>query len=131
MGYPGSHNSSIGSHAMLTEAFQGELVYPNRPAHYFYLDLPEEEQKYWVSKLRPHSKATKFQPSRGAAYMSIPSWYLICEDDNAIPSFAQEAMVKSAKDAGADVTVERMKSSHSPFLSHPEETADFLIRAAS
>lgn len=112
-------------------SLKGDLVYPNDGAHHFYLDLPEEDQRHWVSKLRAHSWATKAEPSRGAAYMTIPSYYLICEDDNAIPLVAQEAMTQAAKDAGADITIERMKSSHSPFLSHPKETAEFLMRAAS
>jgi len=84
-----------------------------------------------MSKLKAFSKASLYLPTIGAAYKAIPSNYLICEDDNAIPPFVQEEMVKAAQDAGADMKFERLKSSHSPFLSHPEETVDFLIRAVS
>ena len=63
--------------------------------------------------------------------MTISSTYLICEDDAAIPVFAQEAMVKQAQEAGAPLTSERMKATHSPFLTHPEETAEFCIKALS
>jgi len=110
---------------------QGDVVYPNDPIHHFYQDIPEPDQKYWASKLTAISMSSINLPTTGAAYKAIPSHYLICEDDNAIPSFAQEAMVKAAQEAGADMKVDRMKSGHSPFLSHPEETADFLIKAAS
>ncbi|KAK6000020.1 hypothetical protein QM012_004008 [Aureobasidium pullulans] len=108
---------------------QGDLVYVNNPAHHFFQGLPEDEQHHWVSKLKPHSRATKRDPSRGAAYMTIPSVYLICEDDAAIPVFAQEGMVKQAHEAGAPLTSEKIKAAHSPFLTHPKETAEFCIRA--
>ncbi|KAG9959903.1 alpha/beta-hydrolase, partial [Aureobasidium melanogenum] len=109
--------------------FQGDLVHVNNPAYHFFQGLPEEEQQYWISKLKPHSKATKCNPSRGAAHMTIPSVYLICEDDAAIPVSAQETMVAQAQEAGAPLTSQRMKAAHSPFLTHPEETAEFCIRS--
>ncbi|KAG9952335.1 alpha/beta-hydrolase, partial [Aureobasidium melanogenum] len=108
---------------------QGDVVHANDPAHFFFQGLSEDEQKQLASLLKPHSKTTFCDPSRGAAYMTIPSAYLICEDDAAIPVFAQEAMVKHAQEAGAPLTSERLKSAHSPFLTHPQETAKFCIRA--
>ncbi|KEQ62008.1 alpha/beta-hydrolase [Aureobasidium melanogenum CBS 110374] len=108
---------------------QGDVVHANDPAHFFFQGLSEDEQQQLASLLKPHSKTTFCDPSRGAAYMTIPSAYLICEDDAAIPVFAQEAMVKHAQEAGAPLTSERLKSAHSPFLTHPQETAKFCIRA--
>ncbi|KAH0024829.1 alpha/beta-hydrolase, partial [Aureobasidium melanogenum] len=110
---------------------QGDVVHANDPVHHFFQGLPAEEQQQLASNLKPHSLATNRDPSRGAAYMTIPSVYLICEDDAAIPVFAQEDMVKHAQEAGAPLTSERLKSAHSPFLTHPEETAEFCIRAIS
>jgi pimeloyl-ACP methyl ester carboxylesterase len=63
--------------------------------------------------------------------MTIPSVYLICEDDIAMPVCVQENMVRQAQDAGAPMTSERIRCGHSPFLSHPEETANFMMKAAS
>lgn len=48
-----------------------------------------------------------------------------------MPVVAQEAMVKAAKDAGAEFTTERLDCGHSPFLVKPRETAEFLMRAAA
>lgn len=62
--------------------------------------------------------------------MEIPSWYLLCEDDLAIPAIAQEMMATGMKEAGGDVQVERIKSSHSPFLSQPDVVVDWIRRAA-
>ncbi|KAE8449320.1 hypothetical protein EG329_008221 [Mollisiaceae sp. DMI_Dod_QoI] len=96
----------------------------------FYNDLAPDQPSYWASQLLPHSYATKFQGTKSVAWKKIPSSYLICEDDNAISPFVQEAMVKQCQDEGAEMDVERIKSGHSPFLSKVNETADFLRRAA-
>jgi hypothetical protein len=56
---------------------------------------------------------------------------LICEDDDAITVFIQEATLKAFQDSGADVMTERAFNSHSQFLSKPDEVVGFLKRAAS
>jgi hypothetical protein len=54
----------------------------------------------------------------------VPSTYVVCELDNAIPVPAQEAM---AEHAGA---THRLRSDHSPFLTDPDAVAE-LIRAVA
>lgn len=93
--------------------------------------MEPDEQKLAESRIRPHAYATKLAPTTGAAHLKIPSTYLMCELDVAIPIAAQEAMVKGAQDGGAvDFTSERIKTGHSPFFVRPKETAEFLLRAA-
>lgn len=67
-----------------------------------------------------------------APWMDVPSSYLICELDNALPPAMQEGMVSAAKavEPKSFGHVERLEASHSPFLSRPKETAAFLERAA-
>ena len=60
-----------------------------------------------------------------AAWRELPSSYLLCEQDQALPVPAQEAM--SARTS----IVERLASGHSPFYSHPGEVAAFIARAAA
>ena len=55
---------------------------------------------------------------------------MVCEDDQTVPVQAQDAMIAGMVEAGAEVVVERVKSSHSPHLSQPEFIAAFLRRAA-
>ncbi|KAH8816047.1 hypothetical protein F5884DRAFT_774707 [Xylogone sp. PMI_703] len=105
-------------------------IFPRDPTNMFYNDLPEDQQKYWVSTLRPHSFATKGIGSKSCAWRFIPSRYLLCENDNAIPLPLQEAMVKECQDNGAEMETERIASSHSPFLSHPDEFVAFIRRTA-
>jgi pimeloyl-ACP methyl ester carboxylesterase len=105
-------------------------VTPKTPEEIFYHDLPHSEAAYWSSKLRKHSYATLSVGASSAAWRTITSTYLICEDDRAIPVFVQEAMVKACQDTGADMKTERLFASHSPFLSKPDEVVSFLRRAA-
>jgi len=76
-----------------------------------------------------------------AAWKDIPAWYLICKRDNAVKLDVQRAFVKEARDyldqeGGAGTGEKNLKSeeidtSHSPFLSRPEETAAFIEKAAT
>ena len=67
-----------------------------------------------VSQLGYQSYASMRQPLTETAWETIPSTYVVCEDDNAIPVALQEQMAQRADD------VQRMSTSHSPFLSQPE-----------
>jgi pimeloyl-ACP methyl ester carboxylesterase len=85
-----------------------------------------------VSQIQPHSLATiqgDQAKTRSAAWRKIPSAYLICEQDNAIPAQGQEAMALGVREAGGTIDIERIPSSHSPHLSQPGVVADFLRRA--
>lgn len=100
------------------------------PVNGFYHDLPEDEGEYWKSKLVRHSYATFNAGAPSAAWRTIPSRYLVCEDDRAIKPEIQEFMVKTSQALGAKMEMERVFSSHSPFLSKPDETVGFLRRTA-
>jgi len=65
-------------------------------------------------------------PTTGASWKTIPSSYLLCEQDRAIPAEAQEAMVDAARELGAIVEIVRLDSGHSPFLSKPKETVEWI-----
>lgn len=59
----------------------------------------------------------------------MPVWFLSTTEDKALPVEAQRMMVQGARDAGADVSVREVESSHSPMLSRPEETVGFVLEA--
>ncbi len=93
------------------------------PERVFYNTSPPEAAAAAAARLRPHTTASFTQPVRTAAWRSVPSTYVICDRDQAIPVPAQEAMSANAG------TVLRMDSDHSPFLTDPERTAE-IIRGA-
>ena len=99
----------------------------------FYNDLPDDVAASYTSKLRSHSYQTFHSPLTVEPFRQIPSAYLVCEKDNAIPVQAQDGMIAQAK-AIAPTSfdlVERLDASHSPFLSQPGKVAEFLERAAA
>lgn len=62
-------------------------------------------------------------------YKDIPSYYIFCEKDNALPISAQQAMVQRARET-IEVTTEALECGHSPFLVMPQETARIIRKWA-
>jgi hypothetical protein len=106
---------------------QGDYMRAERSNEIFYNDLPEDEATKWTSKIQYHATGAFFTPQAYSAFKFIPSTYVICELDNAIPVAFQEMM---ATQPGADMVIEKLKASHSPFLSMPEDTSNIIRRAA-
>jgi pimeloyl-ACP methyl ester carboxylesterase len=73
-----------------------------------------------VARLGRQSLASVTQPLTQAAWRTVPSTYILCEQDMAIPLPLQEAMATRAERAV------RLRSGHSPFLSQPAELARVL-----
>ncbi|MCJ1460752.1 hypothetical protein MMC28_011134 [Mycoblastus sanguinarius] len=63
------------------------------------------------------------------AWQHIPTTYLRTQDDQVLFPDWQERQIMAARDAGASLTVETFKSSHSPFLSIPGEMVAAVERA--
>ncbi|KAL8732131.1 MAG: hypothetical protein Q9181_004046 [Wetmoreana brouardii] len=81
-----------------------------------YNDLPSSEAASWASKLVAQSyrvQSTKL--TRTAAWHFVPSTYLICENDQAVPPPFQETFATTAK-----AHIERCDSGHSAQLSQPQ-----------
>ena len=90
----------------------------------FYNTCAPEIADAAAARLRPHTIASFVQPVRSVGWRDVPSTYVICDLDHAIPVPAQEAM---SAHAGA---TQRLQSDHSPFLTDPDAVAD-LIRAVA
>jgi pimeloyl-ACP methyl ester carboxylesterase len=88
-----------------------------------YADCGREVAASAAARLSRQSVAAIATPQTAAAWQSVPSTYLICGADRAVPPPAQEAMAARAG------TVHRVDSSHSPFLSRPDEVADIVLHA--
>jgi pimeloyl-ACP methyl ester carboxylesterase len=99
---------------------RGDRVLVQTPAEVFYNDVSPELTARSVARVAAHSLAAFDQPQTNAGWKSVPSTYVIAEQDQAIPVFAQEAMAQRAGE------VLRMDTGHSPFLSQPEALAQLL-----
>lgn len=71
-------------------------------------------------------KAVFDQAVDSAAWQSIPSWYIVSQEDHAINPELERFM---AKRIGAKTT--EIKSSHLSYISHPKEVANLIIKVAS
>jgi len=129
----GSLMAGLGHKNLPWFIIEGDVVNPAGPEEVFYNDLPAAEAARWSRALKPHSYSTFKSTTTVEPWQTIPSAYLFCENDNAIPIQAQQAMVAMAKQKAPKSfdMVQWCVSGHSPFLSKPDAVADFLIDAAT
>jgi pimeloyl-ACP methyl ester carboxylesterase len=95
-----------------------------RTEEVLYADCPAEVAAAAGARLTRQSVAAISTPLSAAAWKTVPSTYVICDEDRAVPPPAQEAMAARAG------SVRRLPSSHSPFLSRPDEVAEIVRDAA-
>lgn len=62
--------------------------------------------------------------------MKIPSAYLACEEDRAMPLAVQQLLVHRAQQRGAEIETEKINASHTPWLSKTDEVVAYLRRQA-
>jgi pimeloyl-ACP methyl ester carboxylesterase len=93
------------------------------PTPLFYNDCDEATAAAAAARLRPLSRLAIDQPVRAVAWRDVPSTYVICDRDGAFPVPAQEAISQNA------TRVERLDTSHSPFLSQPDAVARIILGA--
>jgi len=99
-------------------------VEAGRPDEIFYNDCTAEDAAAAAAKLDAQLEESFMQPLRSVAWRDVPTTYVICDQDNAIPVFAQEHMAQHAGD------VRRLDSSHSPFLSMPDRVVEIISELA-
>lgn len=98
----------------------GYTLLPDEPRRVFYGDCQPDVAARAEAALVPHRKDAFRQELRAVAWREVPSTYVICELDNAIPPAAQERMSAHAH------AVHRLESSHSPFLSRPADVCAII-----
>ena len=105
----------------LDEAAGSHLA--QRSEEVLYGDCSPEVAADAKARLSRQSVAAIATPQTQAAWQSLPSTYLICDEDRAVPPPVQEAMSARA------TTVRRVPASHSPFFSRPDDVADVVLQA--
>jgi pimeloyl-ACP methyl ester carboxylesterase len=91
----------------------------------FCADAPIDEANVAAVSQKPIAGSAFAASLTVAAWQTIPSWYMVGTQDQAIPAESERAM---AKHIGAH-TVE-IDSSHTPFISHPHAVARLIEEAA-
>lgn len=87
-------------------------------------DLPEGEKTKWLATIKPQPAEGWDDTVRYTGWKDVPSIYLICEGDNALPVPLQEQL---AGLAGSEI--QRCSAGHLAMLSQPEAVVG-VIQAA-
>lgn len=91
-----------------------------QPGEVLYNDVAPHLAQQSIASLGRQSLTSVTQPLTQAAWHTVPSTYILCEQDMAIPLPLQESMATRAQ------RTVLLHSGHSPFLSQPAELARIL-----
>jgi len=100
------------------------------PVQLFYADVKPDRAKKMEALLVRQSGSAMTDAVTYPAWQHIPTTYLRTQDDRVLFPDWQERQIEAVRHAGASLTVETFKSSHSPFLSMPGEMVTAVERAA-
>ena len=89
-------------------------------------DATADEAAIMAAVQKPLSIASFTEKEGVPAWKHIPSWYLLCTDDQMIPPPAQEFLAKRMK-----ATQRSVASSHAAFMAHSQEVANIIIEAVT
>ena len=90
----------------------------------FCADAPVDTAEVMFATQRPLSLAALTESATAAGWKTKPSWYLVSENDNAIPPGAERFM---AERMGA--TTKSLSGSHTVFVARPVAVAEFIAKA--
>ncbi len=93
----------------------------------FAADVSEKEASLMAATQRPITEAALNETSGAPAWKTIPSWFIFGQLDKNIPAAVHAFM---ARRAGAKESVEVKGASHVVMVSHPDEVAAMIERAA-
>lgn len=89
-------------------------------------DLPTRQTRVMAVAQRPVHGTVLAQSVPAAAWRTIPSWYLVAQDDRAISPQLERFYARRMKAKTSEI-----KSSHLPFISHPQRVAALIVEAAT
>ena len=92
----------------------------------FCADVPAGEARIMAATQKPLASVTFGQSVPSPAWKTIPSWYLVSQEDQAISPDLERFY---AKRMGARVS--EIKASHCAFISHPQEVTRLIEQAAT
>jgi pimeloyl-ACP methyl ester carboxylesterase len=95
-------------------------------ADLFYGGCDPETQRAAIERLRPMPVPPFVEPVAGVAWHTIPSTYVVCAQDGALPPELQRDVLAPR----LAETIE-LEASHSPFYSQPETVAELIAARAA
>ena len=118
--------SDLGTALMPPDAAGFLYIDPAKFHDVFAADLPLRLTRVAAATQKPIAGAIFGQSNPAAAWKSIPSWYLVSQQDHAINPDLERFY---ARRMGARTT--EIKASHVAFISHPRAVAKLIVEAAT
>ncbi|KAF5635577.1 signal peptide-containing protein [Fusarium sp. NRRL 25303] len=100
-------------------------VEASTPEKIFYNDMSPEQVAAVVPALKPHSYQVFHTPLTNEGWRQVPTTYIYCSLDAAIPIHIQKMMVEETA-KGVDINTEEINAGHSPFINMPHEVASCI-----
>jgi pimeloyl-ACP methyl ester carboxylesterase len=87
-------------------------------------EVGPEEASAMAASQRPITLAALNERTTTAIWRSIPSWFLVAGNDNAIPPATQRFEAERARSHAVEI-----KSGHAAMVSHPAAVSDLILEA--
>ena len=92
--------------------------------NHFAADIDPVKAKVMHAVQQPLSATTLTDVMGAPAWKSLPSWYLVATDDQAIPPEAERQFAKRM-----DATTVEVASGHCAMVSHPDDVVELIVSA--
>src|ERR1700761_3745796 len=92
----------------------------------FAADIPRDEAEFMAISQVPISTDAFTHKVKNPAWKHKPTFYMVASDDRSINPEQERMMAKRAKAKTVEV-----KSSHVAYMSHPQETVQLIVEAAT
>jgi len=90
----------------------------------FAADVDRGTSDVMAATQRPWSGTGFYQPSGPPAWKTLPCWYLLCTEDEAIPPATQRFMAERAH-----ARIQEVPASHAAMVSQPEAATRLILEA--
>ena len=119
--------AGTGRPASWIQMLDGGLMQPDasRADEVFYTDCDPATREWAKSKLKTQSAAIMMEPVARPTWRDVPSTYVVCVNDGALPVDVQRTVYAPRMSHAVE-----LQADHSPFLSQPAALADVLVGIA-
>ena len=101
----------------------GDTMTTHNTHEILFTDVPQADSDRAIARMKPFSYLAVTEALTAAAWHSVPSTYIVCENDRAVTN--QDVIAARA------TNVRRLPSDHMPLLSMPLALTDLIVDAAA
>ena len=101
-------------------------INPKLFREFFAQDVNSSEADVMAIAQKPFNQSEIFAKSGPPAWKQLPTWYQVSTNDHAIPPDTERMFAKRM-----NATTIELPASHASYVSHPNEIAAFILKAAN